>query len=148
MDLALNNLKRLICHKTQPTNPTNIYSKINIYLQSVYITNIIIPSKQLELQVTVPNTNNLPLYGINYSNQCFNTSIWQIDGIPIGSITPGQSGPGSNGKEEVLHIPHWFRTGASPPWFNLLFYSGHSFFCGSGFCKSHQQSLNTEVSVE
>ena len=27
----------------------------------------------------------------------------------------GQSGPGSNGNEEVLHIPRSFRTRATPP---------------------------------
>ena len=30
-----------------------------------------------------------------------------------GTTTPGQGRPGSNGNEEVLHIPEWFRTGAS-----------------------------------
>ena len=32
MDLALNNLQRLICHKTQQTNQTNLYIYIYIYI--------------------------------------------------------------------------------------------------------------------
>ena len=32
-----------------------------------------------------------------------------------GATTPGQSGPGSNGNEGVLHIPQGSRTGTSPP---------------------------------
>ena len=31
-----------------------------------------------------------------------------------GTITLGQSGPGSNSNEEVLHMPKSSRTGASP----------------------------------
>ena len=34
-----------------------------------------------------------------------NSSIWPIDRILLGAITPGQSGPGSNGNERVLYIP-------------------------------------------
>ena len=32
------------------------------------------------------------------------SSIWPIDRTLSGAITPGQSGPGSDGNEEVLHI--------------------------------------------
>ena len=32
-------------------------------------------------------------------------SIWPIDGTLSGATTLGQSGPGSNGNEGVLHIP-------------------------------------------
>ena len=34
-----------------------------------------------------------------------NDSIWPLDGILIGATTMSQSGPGSNGNEEVLLIP-------------------------------------------
>ena len=34
-----------------------------------------------------------------------NSSIWYIDRILSGATTPGQSGPGSDGNEGVLHIP-------------------------------------------
>ena len=34
-----------------------------------------------------------------------NSSIWPIDKTLSGATTLGQSGPGSNGNEGVLHIP-------------------------------------------
>ena len=34
-----------------------------------------------------------------------NCSIWPIDKTLSGATTPGQSEPGSNGNEGVLHIP-------------------------------------------
>ena len=34
------------------------------------------------------------------------SSIWFIDRTLSGATTPGQSGPGSKGNEEVLHFPH------------------------------------------
>ena len=37
-----------------------------------------------------------------------------IDRAPTGVTTPGQSGPGSNGNEGVLHIPQIFKAEASP----------------------------------
>ena len=33
------------------------------------------------------------------------SSIWTIDRTLSGATTPGQSGPGSDGNEGVLHIP-------------------------------------------
>ena len=43
------------------------------------------------------------------------SSIWPIDRTLSGATTPGQSGPGSNGNEGVLHIPQCSSiTGASP----------------------------------
>ena len=38
-----------------------------------------------------------------------------IDGTLTGATTLGQSGPGSNGNEGVLHIPQSSITGTSPP---------------------------------
>ena len=35
-----------------------------------------------------------------------NSSIWPIDETITGYANPGQSGPESNGNEELLHIPH------------------------------------------
>ena len=56
-----------------------------------------------------------------------NCSIWLIDKTLSGATTPGQSGPGSNGNEEVLRFPQSFSiTGGSPsdclvsyPWHSL-----------------------------
>ena len=42
-------------------------------------------------------------------------SIYPIDGTLTGATTPGQSGPGINGNERVLHIPQGSRNGTSPP---------------------------------
>ena len=55
-----------------------------------------------------------------------NRSIWSIDRILSGSTTLGQSGPGSNGNEGVLHIPLSSSiTGASGS-DCLMSYQGHS----------------------
>ena len=43
-----------------------------------------------------------------------NLSIWPIDRTLSGIISPGQSGPGSNGNEGVLDIIQSSRAGASP----------------------------------
>ena len=46
---------------------------------------------------------------------CLHTfcSIWPIDRILSGASTPGESGPGGNGNEGVLHIPQISKNGAS-----------------------------------
>ena len=41
-------------------------------------------------------------------------SIWPIDETLTDSTTSGQSGPGMNGNEGVLHIPQGSRTRTSP----------------------------------
>ena len=33
-----------------------------------------------------------------------NSSIWHIDKTLLGATTQGQSGPGSNGNEDVIHF--------------------------------------------
>ena len=43
-----------------------------------------------------------------------NSSIWPIDRTLSGVTTLGQNEPGSNGNEEVLHIPWRSKGGASP----------------------------------
>ena len=43
-----------------------------------------------------------------------NSSIWPIDRILSAATTPGQSGTGSHGNEEVPHIPPNPKTGSSP----------------------------------
>ena len=42
-----------------------------------------------------------------------NSSIWNIDGTKTSTTTLSQSGPESNGNEEVLHIPQSLRTETS-----------------------------------
>ena len=54
-----------------------------------------------------------------------NSSSWPIDSIQSDVTTPDQSRPGSDGNEEVLHIPQNSSiTGASPPGC-LVSYQGH-----------------------
>ena len=43
----------------------------------------------------------------------FICSVWPIDGILTGTITPDLSGPGSNGNKKVFYTPQNSRTGAS-----------------------------------
>ena len=52
-----------------------------------------------------------------------NSSIWPIDRTLSSATTPGQSRPGSNGNERVLHIPQSI-TGALPS-DCLVSYPGH-----------------------
>ena len=60
-------------------------------------------------QVFLYNSHNLT------SVMCLHTvcSIWPIDRTLSGSTTLGQSGPGSNDNEEVLHIPQISKARAS-----------------------------------
>ena len=61
--------------------------------------------------------------------------IWTIDGTLSGVSTPGQSGPGSDSNEGVLHIsPNSSITGASPL-DCLISYPGHSFGGFSHLCR-------------
>ena len=56
-----------------------------------------------------------------------NISIWSIDRTLSGTATPSQNGPGSDGNEEVLHIPQSSSiTEVSTSDF-LVSYPGHSF---------------------
>ena len=54
-----------------------------------------------------------------------NSSIWPIDMTLSGATTQGQSGPGSNGNQGVLHIPQSSKIGASP-FDALVSYPGHN----------------------
>ena len=55
----------------------------------------------------------------------FNRSIWSIDGILTDTITPGQRGPGNNGRERVFHTVHITRC-------SLVIYTGHPYFYFGG----------------
>ena len=56
-------------------------------------------------------------------------SIWPKDNTLSGATTPGQSGPGSNGSEGVLHIPQISKARALPS-DGLMSYPGHSLVGG------------------
>ena len=55
-----------------------------------------------------------------------NSSIWAIDKTLSGATTPGQSGPGSNGNEGVLHIPQSSNITEVSASDCLVSYTGHS----------------------
>ena len=57
------------------------------------------------------------------------TSIWPIDRTLSGATTPGQSGPGSNGNEEVLRILQSSRIIGASPLDSLVSYTGHLLVC-------------------
>ena len=50
---------------------------------------------------------------ISYNDNHYTTGT-SIDGTRSGSTSPDQSGPGSDGNQGILHIPHSCRTGGSP----------------------------------
>ena len=54
------------------------------------------------------------------------SSIWPIDRTLSGATTPGQSEPGSECSEEVLHIPQSSRITEASPSDYLVSYPGHS----------------------
>ena len=55
-----------------------------------------------------------------------NSSIRPIDRILSGATTPGQSGPGSDSNEGVLHIPQSFNITEASPSDCLVSHAGHS----------------------
>ena len=54
------------------------------------------------------------------------SSIWHIDRTLSATITPGQSGPGSDGNEWVLYIPQSSSITGTLPSDCLGSYTGHS----------------------
>ena len=83
-------------------------------------------------QVLLSNINNSTYYqsivcthlnGFKY-RKWLGSSIWHIDGTVTDTTTLGQSGPGSNGNEEVLYICQNSRTGTSP-WNGKVLYLEH-----------------------
>ena len=57
---------------------------------------------------------------------CINSSIWSIDGTLTNITIPSQSEPGSNGNEELFHIPQISMSGALPS-DGLVSYPAHTF---------------------
>ena len=55
-----------------------------------------------------------------------NHSIWPIDRTLSGATIPSQSGPGSNGNKEVLHVPQSSSITEASPSDCLVSYQGHS----------------------
>ena len=81
--------------------------------------------------------------GVNYPH----STIWPIDRTLSGATTPGQSGPRSNGNEEVVHIPQSSSiTGASPS-DCLVSYLGH-LLSGGGYSSAKMQSSYSTASTD
>ena len=72
------------------------------------------------------NVKTVLFQTIQFSISTHYNSIWPIDRTLSCASTPGQSGPGSDSNEQVLHIPQSSSiTGTSPP-DCLVSYPGHS----------------------
>ena len=64
-----------------------------------------------------------------------NNSIWSIDWTLSGATTPGQSGPGSDGNEEVLRIPQSSSNTIASPSVYLVSYPRHSLWGVLPLCR-------------
>ena len=73
-----------------------------------------------------------------------NSSIWPIDRTLSDATSPSQSGPGSNGNEEVLHIPQISKAGALLS-DGLMSYPGHS---GESYLSADMQLVYSTVPAE
>ena len=75
-------------------------------------------SKKCNIIIALSNySNNLQLYGINYSYRILiikKSSIWLIDRTLKCTTIPGTIGPGSNNNEGVQHTLQICRNGTSP----------------------------------
>ena len=80
-------------------------------------------------------SKTVPFQIIQFSIITQFSSIWPIDRTLSGATTPGQSGPGSDGNEGVLHIPHSSRLTGAPPSDCL----GHSL--GESYSSAEKQSV-------
>ena len=72
-------------------------------------------------------------------------SIWPIDRILSGVTTHGQSGPGSDGNEGVLHIPQSSSIAGTSPSDCFVSYPGHSL--GRSYPSAEEQSVYSTVSA-
>ena len=88
------------------------------YLALVILLNIIHSFVQLngsnfEILIIQINISYFFAHSFKY-RKWLNISILFINWILTSTTTPGQSEPGSNSHERVLHIPQNLKTGASP----------------------------------
>ena len=70
-----------------------------------------------------------------------NSFIWLIDRNLSGAIILGQSGPGSDGNEGVLHLPQSYSITETSPLDCLVSYLGHLLGGGVGSYPSAQMQL-------
>ena len=72
-------------------------------------------------------------------------SIWPIDGTLSSATTPGQSEPGGNGNEGVIHIPQISKAGVLPS-DGLMSYPGH-IGAGGGVLPLHRDAVSVFYSL-
>ena len=82
-------------------------------------------------QFTLPqlrslNTKTVLFQAIQFSVSTYFSSIWVIDGTLSAATNPGQSGPGNDGIEEVLHISQRSSITGTSPSDCLMLYPGLS----------------------
>ena len=74
-----------------------------------------------------------------------NSSICPIDRTLSSATNPGQSGPGSDGNEGVLHVPQSFSITEASPSDCLMSYPGHSL--GEFYPSAEIQSVYSTAAV-
>ena len=74
------------------------------------------------------------------------SSIWPIDRTLSGATTPGQSGPGNDGNEEVLCIPQNSSITGTSPSESFVSYPGNSLV--RSFRPSEMQSVYSTAQVD
>ncbi len=124
MDLALNNLQGLICHKTQQTKPNqlerNYETSMLMFVCVLWHISLcrLFNDKSMFIQI------NSSFQAIQFRISTQFTTISAIDRTLSDATNPGKSGPGSNGNEGVLHISQIFNAGTSLS-DGLMSYPGH-----------------------
>ena len=87
--------------------------------------------KQLSLALVFSlNIKTILFQAIQFSISMQFSSIWPIDRTLSGAIIPGQSGPGSNGNEGVLHIIQSSSLSGASPSDCLVSYTGYALVRG------------------
>ena len=84
-------------------------------------------------------SKTVPFQTIQFSMNILFSSIWPIDKTLSDATTPGQSGPGSNCNEGVLHIPQSSGITGTPPPDCLVSYPEHSL--GKSYPSAEKQSV-------
>ena len=76
------------------------------------------------------------------------SSICPIDRAQSGATIPGQSGPGSNGNEEVLHIPQSLIITGTSLSNCLMSYPGHSLERGVSYPSAEVQLMHSTAPAD
>ena len=77
------------------------------------------------------------------------SSIWPKDRTPSGATTPGQSGPGSDGNEEVHNIPQSSSITGTSPSDCLVSYPGYQLGAGGkSYSSAEMQSVFSTVPAD